>query len=290
MSSNLPSASWAADVPVCPKRGKRVLRVWFLRLIASCMVVLGGCAPAEKDFVPPRLDLGNATLVSLDSVSDLHSCAPEQLSSTIDAMVRAVPGLSESLAEMASSSPTEYDRWRYIQFRLLQNSSLAKCYGPAWDRIGPYAVAALDSVWHISKDSASVFTDSSFRARYEGYESAVEQFVSTLRSLVDNHPSIHSVYLEVYGASILSLYSERVQQAISLPNSLSVKEEFACMYGGSVIPVEAEEPLASGKWVFVRYFEDEIQLVFGYYPEGGSPYDLLVVLDSPVKSRLSDRQ
>lgn len=241
---------------------------------------------AETEFVPPRLDFGNAALVGIDRGTDsLRSYLPTELRSVADSITRAVEHANRLMRSFTKFNSEDDSLWHLLQYRLIQEDFVSKIY--RWsDSTQSRVLSILGVGWGITQEGATLNDSAPLEAAYREYCGAAKGLIDAFVPILRYAPSVLSVTFKASSAPILNIYSDSLLRTIDFSVPIVVREELDHIYGTSAIPSECEDVLRSKRCVFIRYFEDAIHLAYAHYPLGANSYSTVVVLASPTGIRL----
>jgi hypothetical protein len=244
---------------------------------------------SSAEFEPPLLNYGDAAFISLEpDLDSLHRSIPSELWQVADSITRTVwntEGYMSAFAQLYSDSG---DTWRALQFRLMHEDFVGRCYG--WsDTTRTRVIEILDSLWGISRDSKDLLLSATFQQSYAQYGGAARQLVSAFEPIVAKWPYVRVIAFEARSDALLTIDATAEQGKTDYTIPFVLLEEVGHIYGTSVVPAECQEPFETGKHVLIRYFNDTVHLVYAHYPVNANSYYIVAVLRSPVPIRLRER-
>jgi hypothetical protein len=217
----------------------------------------------EGVYTPPTVPFGNGVLVSLEGGCDLLAQnLPASFTQTACEVSAAVLTSGHDAMQLCLHGP-EYDTlYRYYRWKLFREDVFERCYGRWSEDAMLRTLNFFDSVRAISRDSVEVFSDTTFQRGYAEFLTAAESLQQKWAEVLSRDSRIRVVTVSSWGIGLLDINSKESIEAVNLHDPSMSADMFALWYSSLVIPANYSDKIRSGRYVYVRYFSDAIQLVF----------------------------
>jgi hypothetical protein len=150
----------------------------------------------------------------------------------------------------------------YMQFKLIFEDAFTKSYGKMNPDILRASAKQYDGEWHISNDSAVIFSENQFMYDYRLYLSALEKIIDKFMALSKKYKTIISLNISKGGMPLWEIYSATGKEQLDISNSFF--EIYTVRFGHCGIPKNVIDSLYSDDIIFIQYYSNIMHIAFPF--------------------------